>query len=361
MHHLVELASPTRGRARTASRRRRRASSVSPHARQALDDVVEHLRRDGEVEERALDARIGEHLARADRTCRPRGSRRPRTSSARRAPSSAASSIGVVLQRGGTDSRARSRSWSSVHCRRRHADDRRAAERALALHVVDGREQLLAARSPVAPNSTIASDGSTSSFTVWAPGRDRRRGARRRLGSSPSAVAVPRHGPRRGRRTGRAAARPPSSPSTRVCDANRASTATPAITGAGTPRRTASSTVQRPSPESLRHRRDAVEGGVVAPVPSTSRSSSHDRTTLPCCHDASAGDDVDAELAGGRGSRRPRRTPASSRTRCRCGPSSCSGRRRSGPTWAKPPSGARASNTGWALATSSAVPPTIRQ
>ena len=33
-----------------------------------------------------------------------------------------------------------------------------------------------------------------------------------------------------------------------------------------------------------------------------------------------------------------------------------------GPTWAKPPSGGRrASNIGWAVATCSAVPPTIRQ
>ncbi len=32
-----------------------------------------------------------------------------------------------------------------------------------------------------------------------------------------------------------------------------------------------------------------------------------------------------------------------------------------GPTWAKPPSGARASNSGRAWATSSVAPPTMRQ
>ena len=60
-------------------------------------------------------------------------------------------------------------------------------------------------------------------------------------------------------------------------------------------------------------------------------SSSHERTTEPWFHERRRpACEVDVEVASRRAARSLRRTPPSSRTRCRCGPSSRSGRRRSG-------------------------------
>ena len=80
------------------------------------------------------------------------------------------------------------------------------------------------------------------------------------------------------------------------CDTNRANSEA-AMTGAATPRRTASSTVQRPSPESAAVGAMPSKPGFSS-SPFTSRSSSHDRTTEPVCHDLQPGQHVDAQLAG---------------------------------------------------------------
>ena len=186
-----------------------------------------------------------------------------------------------------------------------------------------------AARSPVAPNRTT-------------PSADRRRVLAGRSARSSgclldgvAAELVAQRGDR-----------PSSASWSSSWETKRAKSAAE-MTGAATPRRTASLTVQRPSPESAATPRDALEVGGLRRGRATSRSSSHERTTLPCRHDLDARPATSMPSSRGvAGSRSPRRRPASSRTRCRCGPSSCSARRRPGRRGRSRSAGASASKIG---------------
>lgn len=74
--------------------------------------------------------------------------------------------------------------------------------------------------------------------------------------------------------------------SSRYCDTNRANRAAE-MTGAATPLATASLTVQRPSPESAATAAMSLRSPLSRSA-FTIRSSSHDRTTLPCCQEPTA-------------------------------------------------------------------------
>ena len=120
----------------------------------------------------------------------------------------------------------------------------------------------------------------------------------------------------------------------------------------------AASSAPRPNPR--RSPSASTESGSSASARAVS-SSSHERTTLPCIQSAATVAEVDLVVALRASARTLRRRPASGRTRCRCGSSSRSGRRRdrrrAGSRSAAPASGRSARGA----CRRPASPPTIRQ